>query len=85
MATKCPKCGCVLEVKLTAAPPIQAHDPRAETGPIGELLGQIVLSTLNEWEHEFIKSLSERYEEYGERTKLSAKQREILERIVNGE
>lgn len=85
MAIQCPKCKCVLEVKLVAAPPMQAGDPRAEAGPIGELLDQIDDKKLNKWEQEFVGSLRERYEEYGERTKLSEKQREILERIVNGE
>ena len=39
---------------------------------------------LNAWEEEFVSSLMERYEEYGDRVKLSEKQMEILERIADG-
>ena len=34
------------------------------------------------WEDEFLSDLAERYEEYGARTRLSARQMEVIEKIV---
>ena len=75
----CPKCKCVLEVRLTAAPPMQST---AEKGKIGELLDRVNHERLNMWEREFIEKLLERYVQYGERVLLTEKQCEVLERIA---
>jgi hypothetical protein len=36
---------------------------------------------LTEWEQEFLESLSERIEQYGDRTRISVKQWAVIERI----
>ena len=78
----CPKCKCVLEVRLTAAPPMQSIDGDTVHGDIGDLLDSINDGRLDAWDADFIKGLRERYAQYGERVMLSAKQRGILERIA---
>lgn len=57
---------------------------KQETGEIGELLDQIDDRSLDAWQKEFITGLRERYEEYGERVKLSPKQWEKLREIAGG-
>ena len=84
MALQCPKCKTVLEVRLTAAPPMQAESAKS-SGSIGEMLADIDMDSLNPWETEFVTKLKERYEQYGERVMLSDKQRGILEKIAHGE
>jgi hypothetical protein len=83
MAVTCPKCKCVLEVRLTAAPPMQSQSREAD-GEIGALLSQIDDAALNDWEADFIGKLRERYAQYGERVLLSDKQRGILDKIASG-
>lgn len=47
-----------------------------------ELLGQASAAAANEWESEFVDGLNEKFETYGRRMFLSARQQEILERIA---
>lgn len=42
---------------------------------------EIYFDKLTEWEDEFLDTIRSRIEQYGERTHLSAKQMEIVERI----
>lgn len=84
MSIPCPKCGAQIDVRLSLATPREAGS--METGgKIGELLAQINDGALNAWEQDFMGKLRERYEQYGERTKLSEKQEAIFNKIVRGE
>lgn len=84
MAIKCPKCSTVLEVQLTAAPPMQA-DKAGGNDEVGRLLDQIEDGELNAWEADFIGKLRPRYEQYGAGVRMSDKQMEILRKIARGE
>lgn len=90
---ECPKCKCQLEVtvKFASGPKRPAIEPPKELPPL--VAGYTILERLeqceerrdlNAWEKEFVDSLRERYDEYGDRVKLSPKQREVLESIAEG-
>lgn len=88
MGLRCPKCNVDLEVRLTAAPPMQADQVKPRTnggGNIQELLEEAEARDLNPWEQEFIGSLRTRFDQYGARTKMSEKQMGILRKIASGE
>ena len=87
MSLKCPKCNCVLEVRLTAAPPMQADNwggggEDSGTGDLGELLAAAEANATKDHEIEFVRSTRERYDQYGDRTKMSEKQLAWLRRIA---
>ena len=50
-----------------------------------ELIDDAESNAANDWEEEFVSGLASKFEEYGIRMFISEKQREILERIANGE
>lgn len=80
---KCPKCESVIELRASVLPSMQQEVTK--TGDIQFLLDKVHYSKskLNAWEEDFITQLSDRYDKYGDRVKLSDKQREILEGIAN--
>lgn len=85
MALKCPKCSTVLEVRLTAAPPMQADSARSETRPdssVEELLNAIDDDNLEEGERKFVTETRERLAQYGSRIRMSEKQMAWLRRIA---
>ncbi len=79
----CPKCNCQLEVRLSFASGPKSSTP---SGDLGELIAAANdrADKLNAWEADFMKQLNERYEQYGERTKLSDKQMAALQKIAAG-
>ena len=82
---KCCKCGTVLEVRLTAASPMQSQKGLKTSNAasdVGELLESVDRDSLTEWETEFIDKTQDRYDEYGDRIQMSDKQMEILRRIA---
>ena len=82
---KCCKCGTVLEVRLTAAPPMQAKKglkTSNASSDVGELLESVDDDNLTEWEIEFFNKTQDRYDEYGDRIQMSDKQMEMLRRIA---
>lgn len=50
-----------------------------------ELIDDAEMNAANDWEEQFVADISNKFEEYGIRMFISEKQREILERIANGE
>lgn len=81
----CPKCGCQLEVSLKFASGPKSAAKGPSSGPVGQLLEECEAQSLNQWEADFVGKLRERYDQYGERTLLSEKQRGILDKIIAGE
>ena len=82
MALKCPKCQTVLEVRLTAAPPMQA-DTAGPNPRFCKLLEQVNDDLLEPgFETQFIANLRERFAQYGERTLMSGKQMASLRKIA---
>ena len=81
----CPKCGCQLDIKITyAAGPKSDNPPSKGLSRVAEWLEEAEDRTLDAWQSEFVGSLRERYDKYGDRVKLSDKQLEILQRIAEG-
>jgi hypothetical protein len=50
---------------------------------IGDLISLAAKNAAGDWEEKFVTDLETRFEQYGERTYLSPKQRAILERIAD--
>ena len=88
---KCPACHAELDVRLIKAPPQPADQVKrgtngsTDTSSISYLLESANARELNEWESEFIGSLQERFNKYGDRIKMSEKQMETLTKIATGE
>lgn len=79
---KCPKCQTVLEVRLTAAPPMQSDS--VAQGSLKELLDRIDDGRLEEdAEINFVSQTRERFEKYGSGTRMSDKQMAWLQRIAD--
>lgn len=50
-----------------------------------ELIDDAEMNAANDWEEQFVSDIKAKFEDYGIRMFVSDKQREILERIANGE
>lgn len=79
---KCPHCDQPIDVRFVKAPPMQSATLNTSSGDVGELLGLVNDTALNQWEQEFIASIRERFEKYGERTLVTEKQLENLRKIA---
>lgn len=53
-----------------------------ETLSIGDMIARATELAAGAWEKEFVESLNERFQQYGERIFISAKQRSVLDRIL---
>lgn len=87
MGIKCPKCKVDLEVRLTAAPPMQADQQQRivpDNADIGSLLEQINDDDLDSASSEFVSQTRERFAQYGDRTKMSEKQMAWLRKLAAG-
>ncbi len=84
MALKCPSCGVVLEVRLTAAPPMQADTVKRESGSgdLKSLLDSINDEALSGMEAKFVEETRARFEKYGPTTRMSEKQLAWLKKIA---
>lgn len=80
---KCPHCSNEIEVRLVKAPPMQASLAGEGMGDVGELLAQIHDDELEtDFEIGFIKQTRERFEQYGDRIRMSEKQMVCLRKIA---
>ena len=61
--------------------PTRPDEVGEELGRIQELLAEAQEADLSDWEQDFLESLEERIDEWGERTFISIKQWEVIERI----
>ncbi len=89
MGLRCPKCNVDLEVRLTAAPPMQADQAQREangdTGDLESLLDSIDDGSLSGDAVGFVEQTRERFKKYKDRTRMSPKQMAWLRRIASGE
>lgn len=84
----CPKCSTVLELSATMAPAQQSQPvPQSSNGTrdLGALLDSIHDVDLKGAAAKFVAETRERYEQYGNRTRMSEKQFAWLESIASGE
>ena len=61
--------------------PTRPDEVGEELGRVQELLADAEHADLSDWEQDFLESLEERIDEWGERTFISIKQWEVIERI----
>jgi hypothetical protein len=91
----CPKCSTHFEISLTTAPTQQAEDaPRSEApnpppiergSSLAELLDSINDDALTGAAAKFVTETRERFNQYGDRIRMSEKQLAWLKRIATGE
>lgn len=85
---KCPKCNVDLEVRLTAAPPMQADKAKAgqpaSSDEVGELLNAIDDGSLDEGSVNFVRETRARFAQYGDRIRMSDKQMNWLKKLAGG-
>ena len=84
----CPHCGkAVALIKQASKPEYDSDDNgrsfNPPTGDVGELLDRIDDDTLSGAAIDFVSTTRERYEQYGDRIKLSEKQLAWLERLAS--
>ncbi len=88
LSSKCPHCQGVIEIKLTAAPAMQAQQvksalPDDATG-LEELLESIKVDELSPNERNFVNDMRERFAKYGKTTRVTEKQLSWLRSIAEG-
>ncbi len=83
----CPYCQQYINVTLSQAGGAQQREsgPAKSSGSIGALLDSIEDDALEGAAAKFVGETRSRYEQYGERTRLSEKQLAWLQRIAGGE
>lgn len=81
---KCPACNCNLDVRLIKAP-ASSGAPAEASGDLGELLESIDVETLEGASAKFVRETQARFEQYGDKTRMSEKQMAWLKRIASGE
>ena len=78
---KCPHCGA--DVTLVKGEGAKSPSPAADTSALEELMGLVYDEELESaFEQEFMKSLRERFAQYGERTRMSERQMMTLRKIA---
>ncbi len=82
---KCPHCNENIYVRFVKAPSDSGGQSSGRTSDVGALLEQIHDDELEtQFEIDFIKQTRERFEQYGDRIRMSDKQMACLQRIAAG-
>lgn len=88
LSSKCPHCQGVIEIKVSAAPPMQAQQAsksaQADAGGLEELLESINTESLDENSRNFVTDMRERFAKYGKTTRVSERQMQWLRNIAEG-
>jgi hypothetical protein len=87
---KCPYCSKEIDIKLVASGPRQSTltPVSASIDNLNELMESVRAinkDSLNDFERKFVTDQLERYEQYGERMRLSEKQIKVLRKITGDE